>query len=334
MDIQTLLKGTSRSLYLSVQALPQKMKSAFAIAYLLCRYADTIADTDLMPSDRRIHWITRFPSLVKEQNPAEEKQLASEISGKTENPYEAELVRQLFPCLEVFNSLPDSQKPFILEVVQAVCEGMKLDLSFFQPNKKTALKAFETEEQLKYYCRLMGGKPGRFWSQLIYHTSAIQATEDDFYKLGEQIGDSLQIVNILRDLPKDLQNGRCYFPQTDLAAAGLTVYDLVKKENSPRFEPVKQKWITWGKENLRNGKTYYALLPKTEPRIRTSVAWPILWTADNFVKLSQEKNLLDVSKRVKIPRSTIYKTMFTTPLLLISNRLFNYWLDHKLNKLA
>lgn len=334
MDIQTLLKGTSRSLYLSVQALPQKMQSAFGIAYLLCRYADTIADTDLMPSDRRIHWISRFPALVKEQNPDEEKQLVREISGKAENPYEEELVRQLFPCLDVFNRLPNDQKPFILEVVQAVCEGMKLDLDFFQPDGKSALKAFETDEQLKHYCRLMGGKPGRFWSQLIYHTSVVKTEEETFYQLGEKIGDSLQIVNILRDLPKDLQNGRCYFPQTDLSMENLSADDLLKTENSARFEPIKQKWITWGKENLLNGKTYYALLPKTEPRIKSSVAWPVLWTADTFVKLSQERNLLDASKRVKIPRSTIYKTMFATPLLLISNRLFNNWLDNKLNKLA
>jgi len=334
MDIETLLKGTSRSLYLSVQVLPKKMRSSFGIAYLLCRYADTIADTDLMPADRRIYWINRFPALVQEQNPSEEKQLVSEISGKTENPYEAELVRQLFPCLDVFNRLPEAQKPFILEVVQAVCEGMKLDLSFFQPNGTPMLKAFETEDQLKHYCRLMGGKPGRFWSQLIYHTSTIKEEEETFYRLGEKVGDSLQIVNILRDLPKDLQNGRCYFPTTDLSDAGLSVNDLLKDENSARFEPIKQKWILWGKENILNGKTYYTLLPKTEPRIKSSVAWPVLWTADTFIKLSREANLLDATKRVKIPRSTIYKTMLATPLLIISNRLFTNWLDKKLSQLS
>ena len=53
MDIETLLKNTSRSLYLSVQALPGNMRPAFGIAYLLCRYADTIADTDQRMLDIR-----------------------------------------------------------------------------------------------------------------------------------------------------------------------------------------------------------------------------------------------------------------------------------------
>ena len=68
MDTETLLKNTSRSLYLSVQALPKNMRPAFGIAYLLCRYADTIADTPLIAPARRLDWIGQFPALLEEQN--------------------------------------------------------------------------------------------------------------------------------------------------------------------------------------------------------------------------------------------------------------------------
>ena len=334
MDIDTLLKNTSRSLYLSVQALPDSVRPAFGIAYLLCRYADTIADTELLPAARRLHWINRFPQLVQEQNQQEEKQLVSEVCGKAENPHETELIKNLMPCLAVFNKIPSLQKFFIVEVVQAVCEGMKIDLSSFAQEQSLFPKSFATEQELKHYCRLMGGKPGRFWSQLIYHVAPIDLKEEAFYQLGEHIGDSLQIVNILRDLPKDLQLGRCYFPQEDLQKENLTPSDLCDPANSSRFEPIKQKWINWGKQNLTEGKRYYALLPKTQPRLRAAVAWPMLWTADTFAKLAAEKELLNPNKRVKIPRSTIYKTMFLTPFVLLSNTLFENWLTKKLNRLA
>lgn len=333
MEIETLLKNTSRSLYLSVQALPAKMRPTFGIAYLLCRYADTIADTDLLPAERRLYWVKKFPTLVQTQNEAQEKQLVDEISGKTENPYEAQLITHLKPCLDIFNQIEDRQKPFILEVVKAVCEGMALDLSFFPQDRRT-VKAFDNEAQLKQYCRLMGGKPGRFWSQLIFHTTPIEMDKERFYQLGEKIGDSLQIVNILRDLPKDLQLGRCYFPLTDLQQHHLTPTDLQQPQNSPAFEPIKQKWILWGKENLQNGKTYIDLLPKKNARVRAAVMWPLLWTADTFLKLAQTPDLLDVSKRVKIPRRTIYTTLLLTPVVLFSNTLFHAWLNCKLNKLA
>lgn len=333
MEIDTLLKNTSRSLYLSVQALPKKIRSPFGIAYLLCRYADTIADTELLPARRRLDWIERFPKLVQTQNLEEEEQLISEISGQTENPYETALIKHLPACLEIYNQIDEVQKSFILEVVHAVCEGMKIDLSYFPHENFTTPKAFASEKELQHYCRLMGGKPGRFWSQLIYHSVPIELEEEKFYQLGEHVGDALQIVNILRDLPKDLQLGRCYFPQSDLEKAHLFPADLLLAQNSARFEPVKQKWLAWGKQNLENAKTYFAFLPKTQLRIRAAVAWPMLWTADTFLKLAQEPELLNPQKRVKIPRSTIYRTMFLTPLILASNSIFYAWLGRKLSKI-
>ena len=333
MEIDTLLKNTSRSLYLSVQALPKKIRSPFGIAYLLCRYADTIADTELLPARKRLDWIVRFPNLVQTQNLEEQQQLISEISGQTENPYETELIKHLPVCLDVYNKTEEIFKPFILEVVHAVCEGMKIDLSYFPHENFTTPKAFALEADLQHYCRLMGGKPGRFWSQLIYHTVQIPLEEEKFYQLGEQVGDALQIVNILRDLPKDLQLGRCYFPQSDLEKAHLSPEDLLLTQNSTRFEPIKQKWLAWGKQNLKNASAYFALLPKTQLRIRAAVAWPMLWTADTFLKLAQEPELLNSQKRVKIPRSTIYRTLFLTPLILASDSIFHAWLGRKLSKI-
>lgn len=332
MDIETLLKNTSRSLYLSVQALPGNMRPAFGIAYLLCRYADTIADTSILPAQRRLYWIERFPHLLKEQNRQEISLLASEICGGSENPYEKELIKNLPPCLQVLNQVPAKQLPIIMDVVQAVCDGMKIDLNTFPEEHSAQIQTFQTPDDLQHYCRLMGGKPGLFWSRLICTTTKIDMPEKEFYELGQHIGDALQIVNILRDLPKDLRIGRCYFPAQDLARNGLTAADLLIPENAPRFEPVKRKWILWGVNNLKSAVRYFAQLPKCQPGGRAAVAWPVLWTADTLLKVWQTPDLLNPQKRVKIPRSNIYSTMLCTPPILISNLLFNKWLTGKLGK--
>ena len=334
MDSETLLKNTSRSLYLSIQALPRRMREPFAIAYLLCRYADTIADTRLLPAEKRSGWIEKFPQLVEKQPAQEVQALAREIAGKSENKYEEELIKNLPLCLAQFNVLSDDFKPLVLEVVQAVCEGMKIDLSFFPAETGAAIKAFEQTAQLEHYCRLMGGKPGLFWSKLTQKTTPHFTPGETFLQWGQQIGDALQIVNILRDLPKDLQLGRCYFPTEDLQAAGLTPADLLRAGNSPRFEPVKQKWIRWGLDRLSAASTYFALLPKTQPGQRAAVAWPILWTADTLYKVAQTPDLLNVQKRVKIPRSTIYFTLACTPVLWASNTFFAAWLARKIKRFS
>ncbi len=334
MDLNTLLKNTSRSLYLSAKILPGSIGPAFGLAYLLCRYADTIADTPLLEASKRLYWVEQFPQLVRAQDTARSAELIRDLSGcPSANPYETALIAHLPDCLAALQKIPAKQQAFIFEVVENVCCGMKKDLTAFAQPDPGTVKALATPEELKTYCRLMGGKPGLFWSQLIYQTLAVRADKETFFTWGQQVGDALQIVNVLRDLPQDLQNGRCYFPQSDLQAAGLQVQDLFNVQNSARFNPVKNKWIAWGKQNLKQAPAYYRALPKTALRVRASVAWPMLWTADTFIRLSQAQDLLNARKRVKIPRRTIYCTMLVTPLFLCSNTLFEKWLNHKLKSL-
>lgn len=332
MDMETLLKHTSRSLYLSVQMLPAAMRPAFSIAYLLCRYADTIADTHILPANRRLYWIEQFPQLITRQNPPEAGQLTKEIAGGSENPYEAELIKHLNSCLNLFHRISAPQKTIIMDVVKSVCEGMRMDLQTFPAEPSSAPVSLPAPHDLEHYCRLMGGKPGLFWSRLIYHTQPVSMKEEEFYELGQQIGDSLQIVNILRDLPKDLRLGRCYFPQTDLQAAGLCTQDLLDSKNSPRFDPVKQKWIHWGLARLKSAKPYFKELSRLHLGQRAAVAWPVLWTADTLYKVYRETDLLNPQKRVKISRGKIYSTMLLTPPILLSNTLFNIWLDGKIRR--
>lgn len=334
MQLQTLLKNTSRSLYLSVQALPPSMRPAFSVAYLLCRYADTVADTQVLPAGRRLYWVERFARLVQTHDMARADQLAGELSGGSDNPYEQLLITQLRPCLHWLSQIPAAQQPLIWEVVASVCEGMRRDLTFFPSQPAAQPKALATAHDLEQYCHLMGGKPGLFWSKLIYSTCKVAADEQTFYTWGQAVGDALQIVNILRDLPRDLQIGRCYFPQEDLQTAGLTAPDLLNPQNSRAFEPVKQKWIAWGLERLASAKAYFAQLPKTQPGQRAAVAWPVLWTADTLYRVAQTPDLLNPHKRVKISRRVIYSTMALTPLLWVSNRFFGTWLSHKLRKFS
>jgi len=76
------------------------MRPAFSVAYLLCRYADTIADTHLLPAERRLYWIERFPGMIHSQNPQEAAQLAQEIFRRERKP-----VRRAVN--QTFNPLPE-----------------------------------------------------------------------------------------------------------------------------------------------------------------------------------------------------------------------------------
>lgn len=329
-NLNELLKHTSRSLYLSARLLPADVRGAFCIAYLLCRYADSIADTPLLPAHERKQWVALFPTFVARPQEKSWQKLPQTISSSAINIYEEQLLRNLPACLSAYQQLPSWQQGLVLEVVQAVCKGMEIDLQTFPDEKSGELKAFDSVADLENYCHLMGGAPGVFWSKLIAHTVKLPLAQEKFLALGQNIGDALQIVNILRDLPRDLRIGRCYFPQTELQQAELTAQDLLQAENVARFEPIKQKWISWGRKKLQAAFSYFEALPKTQLAHRAAMAWPVLWAADTLDKISHEPNLLDPAVRVKIPRSRIYLTMLATPPIWLSNTLFKKWLQHKL----
>ncbi len=330
-NLNELLKNTSRSLYLSAHYLPSTVRGTFSIAYLLCRYADSIADTSLLTNTQRLKWVEIFPTLITHPDSEKEQALLQNLTGSSSNIYEEKLLKNLPACLSAFNQLPEANQALVLNVVHAVCEGMKIDLKTFPPENAHQLFSFTHQAELENYCHLMGGEPGVFWSKLITgHLKKLSVNNEHFWQLGKDIGDALQIVNILRDLPRDLRIGRCYFPSEQLKQHGLNAQDLLEQINSPRFEPIKKYWINWGREKLRSAKAYFAALPRTSPRYRATMAWPVLWAADTLNKLEAETNLLDPAHRVKISRNRIYATLALTPPLFLSNTLFNKWLEYKL----
>ena len=330
-NLDQLLKNTARSLYLSANLLPAPIRDTFCIAYLLCRYADTIADTSLLPPDKRLYWISLFPTCVEKEDPHLLDTLTHHICTSQKDAREAQLLQNLPLCLEAYSKLPAQQKKIILHVVNSVCEGMEIDLQTFPDEKSGKLAAFTTPEELENYCHLMGGEPGLFWSQLLLDMHGSILHPNVLLPLGKNIGDALQVVNILRDLPRDLRIGRCYIPSDDLVEEGIIPTDLLKPQFAVQFDPVKRKWIAWARKKLLSACTFFEGLPLKEPRNRAAVAWPVLWAADTLNLLEKEKNLLDPAVRVKIKRWRVYGTMLATPPLLVCNLLFTEWLKHKLS---
>src|SRR5260370_23512733 len=52
--LTSLLRDVSRSFYLTLRVLPAGIRPQIGLAYLLARTTDTIADTELVPSDQRL----------------------------------------------------------------------------------------------------------------------------------------------------------------------------------------------------------------------------------------------------------------------------------------
>ncbi len=328
MNIDTLLKQNSRSLYLSAKIMPADIRKTFYCGYLLCRVADTIADTTLIASDKRINLIKGYPDMLEKQDrPSLNafKEAASEAAADI-YPSEKILLDNIDVCLNEFNTLSRPHRKLILDVAHYVCLGMEWDLSYFPEENSGLLKAVPTERKTEEYCNFMGGEPGVFWAKLL-----LNGKEDaDFVENARKIGKALQITNILRDIPADIKIGRSYLPLTDLSKHDLMPQDLLDKKNYRKLRPVIYKWITWGIENLKAAPSFLSKIPKYKLANRAAVAWPVLWSLDTFYLLALAGNLLDGGKKQKIPKKTIYLTMLTSPLYCMSNKIFERIVEQKI----
>lgn len=330
MTLNPSLKKNARTLYLSARILPRRVRRAFACAYLLCRMADTVADTVLLPPSLREGLIKDFPDLIKKQKKETVAKFKQEAAKVTEGPAaEVALLSSLDGCLEEFNSLNKHQKDLTVDVVNAVCSAMVWDLGFFPSAESGLLKAVFNDEDTKKYCDYMGGAPGEFWAKLLLGGKKNAKFVED----AKCIGRALQITNILRDLPSDLRIGRCYIPVTDLTQAHLLPQDLLDIKSYRKLRPVICKWASWGADNLLRAPAFLEQISKLNFGARCAVAWPVLWSLDTLFMTAKSRNLLEAGTVQKISKKRIYLTILASPFYCLSNALFCRLVNERAQKI-
>ena len=133
--------------------------------------------------------------------------------------------------------------------------------------------------------------------------------------IGVRFGKGLQLTNIVKDIARDLHNGRCYVPESLLTEAGLKPADLLIEANLPRFRPVLDQlirlapWNTW-----IEGWVYTMSIPVSEIRQRLACIWPIILAGETLKRVAMAADLLNPAVNVKVPRSVVYRVMAITTL--------------------
>jgi farnesyl-diphosphate farnesyltransferase len=189
--------------------------------------------------------------------------------------------------------------------------------------------ALQTDSELDDYTYRVAGCVGEFWTDTCRAHLFPEVALDLSALLGNSVrfGKGLQLVNILRDLPVDLRQGRCYLPQNRLTNAGLTPADLLAPNNEPRLRPLYDSYLDQAEKHLIAGWTYTNSLPPGCVRVRLACAWPILIGARTLAKL-RTSNVLDARTRVKVSRrevrSIIFRSMVYYPLPALWRRLCSY----------
>ncbi len=283
------------------------------MAYLLARAADTIADTEIVPLTDRL---VALQNLRERILGAHDRPLEfGEFAGKRGAPAERLLLERCDEAIHVMQGMHPLDQQRIHEVLAIITGGQELDLKRFAGASGKNVMALADAPELDDYTYRVAGCVGEFWTRTCRAHLFRRAALDMEALLAKAVrfGKGLQLVNILRDVPADLRQGRCYLPADELSSAGLSPGDLLDPKNEPRFRPVYDKYVAIAELHLAAGWDYTNTLPARCVRVRLACAWPILIGMQTLAKL-REGNVLDPAQRIKISRPEVKKVILRSVL--------------------
>ena len=226
------LPRVSRSFYFSLRVLPKALRRPIGLAYLLCRAADTIADTRLVLRERRLECLQQYRAAFTERDFAVSSSLRTDLADLQDNQAERELLLCMSDCFAFLATLDSNDQGNIRTLVLTLTQGMQMDLTVFpsgEEGQAGQIGAFETRHDLDQYTYFVAGCVGEFWTKVsLDHIPSLRHWDaEEMCTRAVRFGKGLQLTNILRDVAQDLRMGRCYLPHTDLSALGVEPTQLL-----------------------------------------------------------------------------------------------------------
>jgi phytoene synthase len=172
-----ITRESKSNLALAFVALNRERREDITIFYAFCRVIDDIADSTELSNQEKARDLTAWRAWLRKDR-ADEPALAGDLRA---------LIAKY------------SLTPGMLE---EIIDGVEMDLSNVRYN---------SFEELRLYCYRVASAVGLVSIEIFgYRNPACR-------EYAVQLGLALQMTNIIRDVGKDLSNGRIYLPQEDLA---------------------------------------------------------------------------------------------------------------------
>lgn len=305
-DLDGLLRGVSRSFYLSLRVLPPPIRPQISLAYLLARASDTVADTQAVPREKRLHLLGR----MREGDFRGAVDLAE---GQAQGAERA-LLERLGECSAALTALEPRDQERVRSLLETIVSGQIFDLERFPGDNPRALA---NDEELDRYTYMVAGCVGEFWTRMcVAHLPDFgRLDQEEMVRLGIRLGKGLQLVNVLRDMAADLRIGRCYLPIPEPGS-------LLDPASFDEARPVYAKWLDRALDHLDAGWAYALRIPASLWRVRLACLWPI-WIGLGTIALLRRANPLDPAQRVMVPQSKVYLLLARSMTLCRSDRLLD-----------
>ena len=311
-----ILQGVSRTFALTIPQLPGELRTVVGNAYLLCRIADTIEDSDTLAVEEKRQYYDRFVETVEGKASGAEfgRELAPKLQGSTLEA-ERDLVRNTDRVLRITHSSSDEDQQALRRCIRIMSEGME----DFQEGRFT--NGLRDQPHLDDYCYHVAGVVGEMLTQLFCaHSPAIAAHREALEQRAVSFGEGLQMTNILKDIWDDNKRRVCWLPQVTFERAGFDLRNLENAPNDPAFQEGLGHLIAVARGHLENALDYTLLIPKSERGVRNFCLWAIGMAVLTLRKINRQRDFTSGAE-VKISRRSVRATVLLTKAFGGSNGL-------------
>ena len=195
MNAATITRQSKSNLALAFVSLGREQKRDITVFYAFCRVIDDIADSSELSVVEKRVRLAKWRQMIH--------------TATQDEPFLARDVRQLVAKY----SLPTG-------MLEEIIAGVEMDLSTLR---------YPTFDKLRIYCYRVASAVGLVSIEIFgYRNQRCK-------QYAIELGLALQMTNIIRDVAKDMQNGRIYIPQEDLARFHYSESELIQRQYNERF---------------------------------------------------------------------------------------------------
>ncbi len=287
---EKLLKLVSRSFALCIPLLPNKVRENVKNFYLLCRYADSIEDSNLT-HDQKKYFFNNFIKIIKEENFSDLTKLNKELLEHIISKDDKKMIKQFNHVLSEFSSFDNKTKKISTKWLGKMIYGMQ----------KYSKKEIDDFGDLNNYCYFVAGTVGLYLTEIFEYKFEIKKTKE-LRKKAKEFGLLLQKVNVIRDFSKDYKEGRIFWPKKLFKKHEINTSQMFEINNSKIRKLVLNEMIISARKNALSSFEYIKMIPNKEIGLRSFCAIPLFMAIPTLVKCEDNQDLFDFNKKVKLDK--------------------------------
>jgi phytoene synthase len=226
VNAATITRQSKSNLALAFVSLAPERKLDITVFYAFCRVIDDIADSSELDVVEKRARLAKWRQMLH--------------ATTQDEPLLARDVRRLIAKY----SLPT-------DMLEEIIAGVEMDLSTLR---------YPTFDELRIYCYRVASAVGLVSIEIFgYRNQRCK-------QYAIELGLALQMTNIIRDVGKDMQNGRIYLPQEDLARVHYSESELIQRHYNDRFVQLMEFQARRARQFFANAA---AVLPVEDRRAMT-----------------------------------------------------------------